>query len=44
MELIDRVKGYIDNQYGKPKGLIGTYIGEKMDCNINLKHYGLLDY
>ena len=30
MELIDRVKGFIDNQYRKPKGLIGTYIGEKM--------------
>ncbi|MDQ0970473.1 ubiquinone/menaquinone biosynthesis C-methylase UbiE [Neobacillus niacini] len=30
MELIDRVKGIIDNQYRKPKGLIGTYIGEKM--------------
>ncbi|MEH6996620.1 class I SAM-dependent methyltransferase [Neobacillus drentensis] len=30
MELIDRVKGFIDNQYRKPKGIIGTYIGEKM--------------
>jgi ubiquinone/menaquinone biosynthesis C-methylase UbiE len=30
MELIDRVKGFIENQYRKPNGLIGTYIGEKM--------------
>lgn len=30
MELIDRVKGFIDDQYRKPNGLIGTYIGEKM--------------
>ena len=30
MELMGRVKEFIDNQYRTPKGLIGTYIGEKM--------------
>ncbi|RSD26688.1 class I SAM-dependent methyltransferase [Mesobacillus subterraneus] len=30
MELIDRLKEFIDSQYRTPKGLIGTYIGEKM--------------
>ncbi|MDJ0332871.1 class I SAM-dependent methyltransferase [Planococcus sp. S3-L1] len=30
MELKSKVKEFIDNQYRTPKGLIGTYIGEKM--------------
>ncbi|MCM3588918.1 class I SAM-dependent methyltransferase [Mesobacillus maritimus] len=30
MRFIDKVKNCIDKQYGRPKGLIGTYIGEKM--------------
>lgn len=30
MELKNKVKKFIDNQYKTPKGLIGTYIGEKM--------------
>jgi ubiquinone/menaquinone biosynthesis C-methylase UbiE len=30
MELINRVKEFIDSQYSTPKGIIGTYIGEKM--------------
>jgi ubiquinone/menaquinone biosynthesis C-methylase UbiE len=30
MRLFDKVREFIDNQYSKPKGIIGTYIGEKM--------------
>lgn len=30
MGLKNKVKEFIDNQYKTPKGLIGTYIGEKM--------------
>lgn len=30
MELTGKLKGFIDNQYKSPKGLIGTFIGEKM--------------
>ncbi|MDQ0430162.1 ubiquinone/menaquinone biosynthesis C-methylase UbiE [Planomicrobium stackebrandtii] len=30
MELKGKVKKFIDNQYKTPKGLVGTYIGEKM--------------
>ncbi|WP_413303435.1 class I SAM-dependent methyltransferase [Bacillus sp. 1P10SD] len=30
MALINRVKEFIDGQYSKPRGLIGTYFGEKM--------------
>lgn len=30
MGLKDKVKAFIDNQYRTPKGLMGTYIGEKM--------------
>lgn len=30
MKLIKILKEYIDGQYGKPAGAIGTYIGEKM--------------
>jgi ubiquinone/menaquinone biosynthesis C-methylase UbiE len=30
MGFLDKVKKFVDNQYGSPKGLIGTYIGEKM--------------
>jgi ubiquinone/menaquinone biosynthesis C-methylase UbiE len=30
MGLLDKVKKFVDNQYGAPKGLMGTYIGEKM--------------
>lgn len=30
MELMSRVKAFIDGQYRTPKGLIGAYIGEKM--------------
>jgi ubiquinone/menaquinone biosynthesis C-methylase UbiE len=28
--ILDKVKRFVDNQYGSPKGIIGTYIGEKM--------------
>ncbi|MEH7885072.1 class I SAM-dependent methyltransferase [Bacillus sp. JJ1609] len=30
MQLIKRLKEYIDSQYGLPTGAIGSYIGEKM--------------
>lgn len=30
MELVSRVRAFIDGQYRAPKGLIGAYIGEKM--------------
>jgi ubiquinone/menaquinone biosynthesis C-methylase UbiE len=30
MGLFNRVKEYIDSQYSKPRGLIGSYFGEKM--------------
>ncbi|MDR6125134.1 ubiquinone/menaquinone biosynthesis C-methylase UbiE [Bacillus sp. SLBN-46] len=30
MGLINRVKEFIDSQYSKPRGLIGSYFGEKM--------------
>lgn len=30
MELMGRIKSFIDGQYKTPKGLIGAYIGEKM--------------
>jgi ubiquinone/menaquinone biosynthesis C-methylase UbiE len=30
MGLINRVKEFIDSQYSNPRGLIGTYFGEKM--------------
>lgn len=30
MKLIELIKEYIDNQYSNPRGLFGTYTGEKM--------------
>jgi ubiquinone/menaquinone biosynthesis C-methylase UbiE len=30
MNLVKRIKNYIENQYGMPTGFIGSYIGEKM--------------
>lgn len=30
MAAIDRIRTFIDNQYKSPKGILGTYFGEKM--------------